>query len=39
MTANTPYTHTLRALLVPKQRKELNPENISKNSSAIIARE
>jgi hypothetical protein len=34
MTADTP---TLRVLLVPEQRKELNSEDISKNSSAIIA--
>jgi hypothetical protein len=39
MTDNTPPTHTLRALLIPEQRKELNPRDISKNSSAIIARE
>jgi hypothetical protein len=36
MTANTP---TLRALLIPEQRKELSPRDISKNSSAIIAQE
>jgi hypothetical protein len=26
-------------LLVPEQKKELNPRDISKNSTAIIARE
>jgi hypothetical protein len=34
MTANTPpphtHTHTLRALLIPEQRRELNPVDISK---------
>jgi hypothetical protein len=34
-----PIPPTLRALLIPEQRKELNPEDISKNSSAIIAQE
>jgi hypothetical protein len=34
-----PIPPTLRALPIPEQRKELNPGDISKNSSAIIARE
>jgi hypothetical protein len=34
-----PHTHTLKALLVPEQRKELNPGDISKNFSAIIAQD
>jgi hypothetical protein len=32
-----PHTHTLRVLLIPEQKKELNPGDINKNSSAIIA--
>jgi hypothetical protein len=40
MTANPPphtHTHTLRVLLIPEKRKELNPGDISKNSSAKTA--
>jgi hypothetical protein len=34
-----PHKHTLRVLLIPEQKKKINPGDTSKNSSVIIAQE